>query len=276
MKTGSSAETFRRLHSEAGCFIIPNPWDAGSARLLEMLGFKALATTSAGLAFSLGKPDGCNQVSRGEALDNAKAIIAATSLPVAADLENGYGPEPEACAETIRQAIGIGLAGGSIEDSTGGTGEAIFEIGLAADRVRAAVEAARSSGEGFVLTARAENFLHGRADLKDTIRRLQAYQDAGADVLFAPGLGAADDIRAVTSSVDRPVNVIMGLKGVHFSVEQLAELGVKRISVGSALARAAIGAFMQAAREMAEKGTFSYGDTAMPHAEINNLFFTRR
>jgi 2-methylisocitrate lyase-like PEP mutase family enzyme len=268
-------KTFRQLHADPGCFIIPNPWDAGSARILELLGFKALATTSAGLAFSLAKADGCNAVPRDAALANAVRIIGATGLPVAADLENGYGAAPEACAETIRQAIAIGLSGGSIEDSTGEDGEAIFDIGAATDRVRAAVEAARGSGRDFVLTARAENFLHGRRDLHDTITRLQAYQEAGADVLFAPGLRTADEIRAVTSSVDRPVNVIMGLKDVHFSVSELAELGVKRISVGSSLARAAIGAFMTAAREMADSGTFTFGDSAMPHADVNRLFMPK-
>lgn len=268
-------KTFRQLHADPGCFIIPNPWDAGSARILELLGFKALATTSAGLAFSLAKADGCNAVPRDAALANAVRIIGATGLPVAADLENGYGAAPEACAETIRQAIAIGLSGGSIEDSTGEDGEAIFDIGAATDRVRAAVEAARGSGRDFVLTARAENSLHGRRDLHDTITRLQAYQEAGADVLFAPGLRTADEIRAVTSSVDRPVNVIMGLKDVHFSVSELAELGVKRISVGSSLARAAIGAFMTAAREMADSGTFTFGDSAMPHADVNRLFMPK-
>lgn len=269
---GERVRLFRRLHAEPGCFIIPNPWDAGSAQLLELLGFKALATTSAGLAFSLSRPDGCNAVSRDEALANAASIMEATRLPVAADLENGYGATPEACAETIKQAIAIGLAGGSIEDSTGEDGEAIFDIGLAKERVRAAAEAVRGSGRDFVLTARAENFLHGRRDLNDTIARLQAYQEAGADVLFAPGLRTADEIRAVTSSVDRPVNVIMGLKGVHFAVAELAALGVKRISVGSSLARVAIGAFMAASREMAEHGTFTFGDAAMPHADVNGLF----
>ena len=268
-------KTFRQLHADPGCFIIPNPWDAGSARILELLGFKALATTSAGLAFSLAKADGCNAVPRDAALANAVRIIGATGLPVAADLENGYGAAPEACAETIRQAIAIGLSGGSIEDSTGEDGEAIFDIGAATDRVRAAVEAARGSGRDFVLTARAENFLHGRRDLHDTITRLQAYQEAGADVLFAPGLRTADEIRAVTSSVDRPVNVIMGLKDVHFSVPELAGLCVKRISVGSSLARAAIGAFMTAAREMADSGTFTFGDSAMPHADVNRLFMPK-
>ena len=272
MDHAARAERFRDLHLGEGCFIIPNPWDAGSARLLEMLGFKALATTSAGLAFALGRPDGGNRVSRAEAIDNAVAIMQATGLPVAGDFENGYGPTPEDCAETIRQAAAAGLAGGSIEDSTGTDGNPIFDIGAARDRVAAAAEAAKAANHPFMLTARAENFLHGRRDLADTIARLQAYQEAGADVLFAPGLRTAADIRAVTSSVDRPVNVIMGLAGVHLSVADLAGLGVKRISVGSALARAAIGAFMAGAREMAASGTFTFGDDAMPHAEINAMF----
>lgn len=267
---------FKNLHEAPGAFIIPNPWDAGSARLLEILGFKALASTSAGLAFSLARPDGNNSVSRAEAIANAAAIMNATRLPVSADFENGYGVSPEACAETIRQAIAAGLSGGSIEDSTGEEGEAIFEIGAAAERVRAAAEVAKAAPRPFLLTARAENFLHGRRDLQDTIRRLQAFQEAGADVLFAPGLRTAEDIRAVTSSVDRAVNVIMGLKDVHFSAEELAGLGVKRISVGSALARAAIGAFMAGAREMIETGTFTFGGSAMPHMEVNELFSGKR
>lgn len=272
MDPDKRANLFKDLHVQPGAFIIPNPWDAGSARLLEILGFKALATTSAGLAFSLAKSDGCNRLSRAEALSNATAIMEATSLPVAADFENGYGAAPEDCAETIRQAIAAGLAGGSIEDSTGDDGNAIFEIEAAADRVRAAAEVAASAARPFLLTARAENFLHGRPDLKGTIRRLQAFQEAGAAVLFAPGLRTAEEIRAVTSSVDKPVNVIMGLKDVHFSVTELGALGVKRISVGSALARAAIGAFMQGAREMIAHGTFTFGDNAMPHRDLNQLF----
>ena len=266
------AIAFARLHQGPGAFVIPNPWDAGSAWLLETLGFKALATTSAGLAFSLAKPDGANAVTREEALLNARAIVAATSVPVAADLENGYGTTPGACAMTIAKAAEAGLVGGSIEDSTGHPDDPIFNLGLAAERVSAAAEVARALGFPFMLTARAENFLHGRRDLTDTIRRLQAFQEAGADVLFAPGLRTAEDIRAVTSSVDRPVNVIMGLQGVRLSVSELSVLGVRRISVGSSLARAALGAMLRAAKEIQQDGTFGYADQAVPHAEINDIF----
>ena len=270
------ALAFQALHRAPGVFIIPNPWDAGSAFLLQHLGFKALATTSAGLAFSLAKPDGANAVTRDETLANCKAIVEATELPVAADLENGFGDAPEDCAETIRQAAAVGLVGGSIEDSTGRADSPIFALELAAERVRAAAEAAHGLAFPFMLTARAENHLHGRADLKDTIRRVQAFQEAGADVLFAPGLKTADDIRAVTSSVDRPVNVIMGLSGVTFSAEELGHMGVKRISVGSSLARAALGGFLRGAKELATHGTFSYAADAVPHAEVNGLFAAPR
>jgi 2-methylisocitrate lyase-like PEP mutase family enzyme len=270
MSQAQKAETFKRLHEGPGAFVIPNPWDAGSARLLETLGFKALATTSAGLAFSLAKPDGA--VSREEALANGVAIVNATSLPVAADLENGYGPSPEACSLTITGAGAAGLVGGSIEDATGDSTSPIFDIGLATERVAAAVEAARKLNFPFMLTARAENFLHGRPDLKDTIKRLQAFQKAGADVLFAPGLRTKDDIRAMTSSVDRPVNVIMGLQGVRLSVDDLALLGVTRISVGSAMARAAYGAMLRGAREIAGQGTFGFADDAVPFGDLNSIF----
>ena len=270
------AVAFRALHKAPGVFIMPNPWDAGSAFLLQHLGFKALATTSAGLAFSLAKPDGENAVTRGETLTNCRSIVDATDLPVAADLENGFGDAPEACAETIRQAAAAGLVGGSIEDSTGRADDPVFALDHAAERVRAAADAARALAFPFTLTARAENYLHGRVDLKDTIRRLQAFQEAGADVLFAPGLRTADDIRAVTSSVDRPVNVIMGLSGVVFSADELGKMGVKRISVGSSLARAALGAFLRGAKELATEGTFTYAADAVPHGEINALFARSR
>ena len=272
MSQQQKAEVFQRLHDGPGAFVVANAWDAGSARLLESLGFKALATTSAGLAFMLAKPDGANAVTRQEALDNATAIAGATSLPVSADLEGGYGAKPEDCAATISGAIATGLAGASIEDSTGDASNPIHDIGLAIERVRAAAEAAHATAIPFMLTARSENFLHGLADLKDTIRRLQAFQEAGADVLFAPGLRSAEDIKAVTSSVDRPVNVIMGLKGVLFSVDELASLGVRRISVGGSLARAAYGAMLRGAFEIIEKGTFSYSDEAIPHGDLNTIF----
>jgi 2-methylisocitrate lyase-like PEP mutase family enzyme len=264
------AETFRALHQRAGAFIIPNPWDAGSARLLAHIGFEALATTSMGYAFSLGRRDG--SLNREETLAYAKQIVDATDLPVSADLENGFGDSPEAAAETIRLAADIGLVGGSIEDATGNAADPIYAFGLAVDRVRAAVAAARSLPFPFMLTARAENFLWGRPDIRYTIKSLQAFQEAGADVLYAPALTTREDIAAVVSSVDRPVNVVMGLRGVQMSVAELAEMGVKRISVGSALARTATGAFLRVAREMREKGTFTFAAEAASPKELTEIF----
>jgi 2-methylisocitrate lyase-like PEP mutase family enzyme len=258
-----------------GAFVIPNPWDAGTARILTKLGFEALTTTSAGLAFVLGRRDGDGSVTRDDALANAKAIVDATDLPVAADLENGYGDAPEAAAETIRLAAQTGLVGASIEDATGDPHKPIYEIAHAVERVTAAAEAARALPFPFMFVARAENFLHGKPDLDDTIRRLQAFEAAGADVLYAPGLTKAEHIRAVCASVKKPVNVIMGLKGATFSVADLAALGVKRISVGSALSRAALGAFVRAAREIHEQGTFTFADRALPFADANDLVSER-
>ena len=263
---------FRALHEREGAFIIPNPWDPGTAKLLAHLGFEALATTSMGYAFSVGKRDG--KIGREEALAHCAEIVAATILPVSADLENGFGDAPEAAAETIRLAAGTGLVGGSIEDATGREGQPIYELKHATERVRAAVAAARALRFPFILTARAENYLHGRPDLKDTIARLQAYQEAGADVLYAPGLATKDDIAAVVRSVDRPVNVVMGLRGVQLSLTELAAIGVKRISVGSALARAALGAFLRGAREMREHGTFTFAADAVNSREISEIFKT--
>jgi 2-methylisocitrate lyase-like PEP mutase family enzyme len=211
---------FRALHSRPGIFVIPNPWDAGSARILTAMGFEALATTSAGYAFSAGLPDIVGVLTRDGILTNAKAIVEATHLPVSADMQNGFGRSPEVCAETIRIASDFGLAGGSIEDATDDPNDPIYEFGLAVERVAAAVEAARKYG--FMLTARSENFLHGRPDLADTIRRLQAFDRAGADVLFAPWLPSLEAIREVCASVSKPVNVVMGVKGANFSVEELA------------------------------------------------------
>ena len=268
------AKTFQDLHRAPGAFVIPNPWDAGTAKMLTQLGFKALATTSAGLAFTLARPDGKGATKREEILANAAAIVAATDLPVNADLEGGFGDAPEAAAETIRLAIKAGLVGGSIEDATGREAAPIFDMGLAVDRVRAAVEAAHGGAIPFTLTARAENFLHGRPDLADTIKRLQAFQEAGADVLYAPGLRSLDDIAAVVRSVDRPVNVVMGLSGSTLTVAQLAGVGVKRISVGSSLARAALGAFHRAATEIRDRGSFSYAADALTFAELNKMFST--
>ncbi len=269
------ALAFQRLHARAGAFVIPNPWDAGTARLLAGLGFEALATTSAGFAFTLGRSDGAGRISRDEILANALDIVEATDLPVTADLEGGFGDAPDATAETIRRAAAVGLVGGSIEDSTGRDADPIHGFDLAVERVRAAVEAARSLPFPFTLTARAENFLHGRPDLADTIRRLQAFQEAGADVLYAPGLASLDDIAAVVHAVDRPVNVVMGLVGARFTVDQLAAVGVRRISVGGSLARAALGAFLRAAREIHDQGSFGYAADAVPHKELNGLFAGR-
>ena len=264
------AQAFRALHQRDRAFIIPNPWDVGSARLLAHLGFEALATTSMGYAFSLGRRD--NTLDREQVLAHARDISSATELPVSADLENGFGDSPAIAAETIKLAAAAGVIGGSIEDATGRADHPIYEIDHAVERVRAAVEAARSLSFPFTLTARAENYLHGRPDLKDTIRRLQAYQAAGADVLYAPGLATKDDIAAVVRAVDRPVNVVMGLKGVQLSLAELSALGVKRVSVGSALSRAALGAFLRAAREMREHGTFTFAAQAASSKEISDFF----
>ena len=261
---------FAELHQRPGTFIIPNPWDAGTARLLAHLGFEALATSSAGYAFSLGKAD--NEVGRDATLAHATALNAATDLPVSIDLENGFGDDPEIVAETIRLAAATGAVGGSIEDATGRDGDPIYERELAVERIRAAAEVVRDLPFPFMLTTRAENYLVGNPDLKDTIERLQMYQQAGADVLYAPGLTSKDDIAAVVSSVDRPVNVLMGLKGVEINLADLAAIGVKRISVGSGLARCAFGSFLRAAREMREHGTFTFAEDAAPYRDLNSLF----
>lgn len=267
------AETFRLLHARPGIFVIPNPWDAGSAKLLETLGFEALATTSAGFAFSLGKPDAEGAVDREHTLANIRAIVEATSLPVSADLENGFGDSPETCAETITLAAEAGLVGGSIEDATGRASDPIYPFDLSVERVAAAVKAARDLPFPFVLTTRAENLISGRPDLGDTIRRLEAFADAGADVLYAPGLTKREDIDAVVRAVaPKPVNVIMGLSGAHFSLDELAGLGVKRVSLGSSLARAAYGAFLKAAREIRDAGTFTFSDQAEPYGALNAVF----
>jgi 2-methylisocitrate lyase-like PEP mutase family enzyme len=254
---------FVALHQRA--FVMPNPWDAGTARILATLGFAALATTSAGLAFALGRRDSAAALSREAVLANARDIVAATDLPVSADLEDGFGAAPARCAETIALAAATGLVGGSIEDATGDPARPIFDFGQAVERVAAAAEEARR--HPFVLTARAENFLHGRPDLDDTIRRLQAFARAGAEVVYAPGLPDLASIRLVCASVDRPVNVVMGLSGPTWSVDELTEAGVRRISVGGSFARAALGAFVRAAREVKEQGTFGYATDAMSASE---------
>jgi 2-methylisocitrate lyase-like PEP mutase family enzyme len=267
--TGKIAE-FRRLHEAPGAFIVPNPWDVGSARILAKLGFKALATTSAGMAFAMGMQEGT--VSKEDALAHCRMIVEATALPVSGDLERGYGDSPEDVAQTIRDAAAAGLAGGSIEDHTGRPDDPIFEFSLAVERIQAAAEAARALPEDFVMTARAENFLWDRPDLDDTIKRLQAFEKAGADVLFAPGLRDIESIRSVCSSVGKPVNVIMGLPGLNFGFAEAAEAGAKRISVGSALARLAYGSLMEAGREMRDEGTIGIARNAVGFAEIDAVF----
>jgi 2-methylisocitrate lyase-like PEP mutase family enzyme len=261
---------FRALHKRDGAFIIPNPWDVGTARLLAHLGFEALATTSAGFAFSIGQRD--NTVGRDKMMVHVRDIAAATDLPVSADLENGFGDDPKTVAETIRLGAAAGLVGGSIEDSAARRDDPIYEREHAAERVRAAAELAHSLPFPFTLTARAENYLFGRRDLNDTIKRLQAYQEAGADVLYAPGLASKEDIAAVVSSLDRPVNVLMGLAGVRLSLAELSAIGVKRVSVGSVLSRVALSAFIRAAEEMRDHGTFSFGDDIVSFRDISAMF----
>ena len=263
------AHVFRALHERPGAFVMPNPWDGGTARILTALGFEALATTSAGLAFALGRRDGEGALTRDEALVNAAAIVRATSLPVSGDLENGFGAAPETAAETIHLAAAAGLVGASIEDATGDPDRPIYDASFAAERIAAAAEAAHALPFPFTLTARAENFLYGKPDLDDTISRLQAFEAAGADVLYAPGLRDLSAIRTVCGAVRKPVNVIMGLAGAQFSVDDLAAAGVRRISVGSAFARAALGAFLRAAREVREHGTFGFAAEAAPFADIH-------
>jgi len=263
---------FRALHERDRAFIIPNPWDVGTARLLAHLGFEALATTSMGYAFSAGQRD--NTIDRDRMMIHVSAMASATDLPVSADLENGYGDTPETVAETIRLAAAAGVVGGSIEDASGRLADPIYHREHAAERIRAAVEVAHALPFPFTLTARAENYLHSRPDLRDTIARLQAYQEAGADVLYAPGLATKDDIAAVVRSVDRPVNVVMGLQGVRLSLTELSAIGVRRVSVGSALCRVALGAFLRAAREMREHGTFTFADEAVRPRDISTIFST--
>jgi len=266
-------EAFRALHARPGIFVIPNPWDAGTAKILAALGFEALATTSAGCAFSAGLRDVNSELTREIILENARRIVDATDLPVSADLQDGFGRSPEHCAETIRLAVEIGLVGGSIEDATGDENSPIYDFNLAVERIAASVEAARK--HRFVLTARAENYLHGRSDFDDTLRRLEAFERAGADVLYAPGLTDIDQIRHLCSAVSKPVNVLVGLKGPRHSVDELAAAGVKRVSVGGSLARVALGAFLRAAREIREHGTFGFSADALSHADANQFMKSR-
>lgn len=262
-------EQFKALHFDDKAFVIPNPWDAGTARILTALGFSALATTSAGYAFTVGRRDSLAGLGRGELLENARAIVGATDLPVSGDLEDGFGVAPEACAETIRLAIQAGLVGGCIEDATGDAENPIYKIEQAVDRIKAAVLAARD--KGFLLTARAENYLWDKPDLKDTITRLQLFSEAGADVLYAPGLPDLETIKTVCAEVDKPVNVVMGLQGTNYSVRALSDVGVKRVSVGGSFARAALGEFMRAAQEVMHEGTFAYSDRAISSGDITQM-----
>ncbi|MEO7339050.1 MAG: isocitrate lyase/phosphoenolpyruvate mutase family protein [Caldimonas sp.] len=261
------AEAFAALHRGPRAFVIANPWDAGSARLLVGLGFKALATSSGAAAGVLGRRDG--QISRDEALAQAKAIVDATGVPVSADLEKGFGDAPREAAETIRRAASIGLAGGSIEDAPGDSTRPLFDIGQAIERIAAAAEAAHALPFAFTLTARSENFLRGNPDLDDTIRRLQAFERAGADVLFAPGLPDLDAVRAVCSALSKPVNFMVGIKGRSFSVAELEAAGVRRISLATSLYRAAMTGLFDAAREVQEQGTFGYLERAIGTPELN-------
>ncbi|GAB4068321.1 isocitrate lyase/phosphoenolpyruvate mutase family protein [Ancylobacter sonchi] len=265
----SRAAAFRALHDGPGAFILANAWDAGTARLFAALGFAALATTSAGMALARGVADG--QTSREDVLAHCALLVDATSLPVSADLENGFGDTPEEVARTIRLAAATGLAGGSIEDHTNRPADPIYDLGLAVERIAAAVEARDALGDDFVLTARAENFLWDRPDLDDTIRRLQAYAAAGADVLYAPGLPDLAAVRAVCAAVPKPVNAVIGIGAARFTVADLAEAGVRRISLGSSLARLAYGGVVRAAREMRETGRFGFLDTAISSAELDAL-----
>jgi 2-methylisocitrate lyase-like PEP mutase family enzyme len=267
LSQSEKAARFRSLHQGPRAFVIPNPWDAGSARVLAALGFQALATSSGAQAGVLGRRDG--KVAREEALAHARAIAAATDLPVSADLEKGFGDAPEAAAETIRLAAGVGLVGGSIEDATGDKERPLYDIAQAAERVAAAVQAARALSFPFTLTARTENFLRGNPSLDDTIKRLQAFEKAGADVLMAPGLPDLAAVRAVCTAVSRPVNFMAGIKGKSFTVAELEAAGVKRISLATSLYRLAMTGLVEAAREVKDRGTFDYLDRAMATPDLN-------
>jgi 2-methylisocitrate lyase-like PEP mutase family enzyme len=267
------AATFRALHEGPGALVIPNPYDVGTARILAGLGFAALATSSAGFAFTIGRRDGA--ITRDQALAHARAIVDATDLPVSADLENGFGDDPATVAETIRLAAATGLAGCSIEDASGNQQKPIYDRALAVERVAAAVEAARALPFPFTLTARAENYLHGRPDLDDTLDRLRAFEAAGADVLYAPGLPDLAAIRTVCSALTRPVNVLAASGGQRLTVEELAAAGVRRISLGAHLSRAALGAFLRAAREIKETGSFGFTVDAAPSAEVGGFMAGR-
>jgi 2-methylisocitrate lyase-like PEP mutase family enzyme len=262
------AQRFADLHRGPGLFVMPNPWDAGTARILAGLGFEALATTSAGLAWALGRRDGEGAVSRDEALAHAAVVVEAADLPVNGDLENGFGDDPAAVVETIRGAAGAGLAGCSIEDSTSGGAEPIYPLAQAVERVAAAVDAARTLGRPFTLTARAENFLHGRPDLDDTLERLLAFEAAGADVLYAPGLPGLEALAEICATVTKPVNVLPVGGLATATLDELRAAGARRVSLGSVLARAALGGLLRGAREIREQGRFAFGADAPSSAEL--------
>jgi len=268
-------EQFRRLHTGDEVLVLPNPWDIGTARLFANLGFEGLATTSAGLAFSLGRRDGDGAVSRDETLAHVRTIVDATPLPVTADLENGFGDSPDAVAETVRLAGEAGLAGASIEDATYRPDQPIFPAALAVERVRAAVEAARALPYPFTLTARAENFIRGRPDLDDTLSRLRAYEAAGADVLYAPGLPDEPALRLVCRSVTKPVNYVAGIGAARFTLAELEEFGVRRVTIGTSFCRAALTAVVRAAREVLERGSFDYVEGVYSVADFNELIDPR-
>jgi 2-methylisocitrate lyase-like PEP mutase family enzyme len=263
----AKADRFKALHQGPRAFLIANAWDAGSARILAGLGFQALATSSGASAGVLGKRDG--QVTREEALAHARAIVEATELPVSADLEKGFGDSPAMAAETIRLAGGVGLVGGSIEDATGDRDKPLYEMAHATERVAAAVQAARALPFAFTLTARAENFLRGNPSLDDTIRRLQAFEQAGADVLMAPGLPDLAAVRAVCSALSKPFNFMVGIRGKSFTVADLEATGVRRISLATSLYKAAMTGLLNAAREAQDKGTFGYLDQTLSTPDLN-------
>ncbi|HTI73340.1 MAG TPA: isocitrate lyase/phosphoenolpyruvate mutase family protein [Candidatus Limnocylindria bacterium] len=269
MTQSAKAALFQSLHQSEGILLFPNPWDGGSARILESLGFRALATSSSACAATLGRRDG--RITRDEAIAHCRLIVTATDLPVAADLENGFSSDPEQVAETIRLAAAAGLVGGSIEDYTGHRESPQYDLNHATERIAAAVAAVRSLPFPFTLTARAENFSQGTHDLDDTLRRLVAYERAGADVLFAPGLPDLAAVREVCSAVRKPVNFMVGIKGKSFTVAELAAVGVKRISFAASLYRAAISGFLAAAHEIKDTGRFNYLDTTVTTAEFNGL-----
>ncbi len=262
------AERFRALHRGPDAFVIPNPWDAGSARLLAGLGFPALATSSGAFAGTLGRRDG--RVTREEALAHARGVVAAVDVPVSADLENGFGHDPSFAAETVRLAAGTGLVACSIEDATGEKDRPLYDLAHAVERITASAEAARASGFGFMLTARSENFLRGNPNLDDTIKRLQAYEKAGAEVLMAPGLPDLDAVRAVCAAITKPFNFMAGIPGKSFSVAELAAAGVRRVSLATSLYKAAMTGLLRAATEVKEHGTFGYLSASMTTAELSS------